>query len=118
MAYADYSYYTDTYQGRAVPSSIFDSVAERASEVLDALTFGRIDTPTEAIKKACCAISERVFCVERRGGSDVAEERTGSHSIAYINKSMRSEMMEYRKIANIYMGNTGLLYRGACLDDN
>ena len=42
MAYADYTYYKTIYKGTAVPESRFDAAAERASELLDEITFGRI----------------------------------------------------------------------------
>lgn len=112
MAYADYSYYKDTYKGRAVPLSLFDSVAERASEVLDALTFGRIETPTEAVKRACCAVCESVYRLESRGGADVQSEQVGSHRVTYQEAGAGRYGEEHRNAALPYLGSTGLLYRG------
>lgn len=118
MAYVDYDFYTNTYKGHAVPPSIFDATAERASEVLDALAFDRIDAVTDAVKKACCAVCESVYRLEARGGADVQSEQVGSHRITYRDTGAGWYGEEHRKVAGLYLYNTGLLFRGFYDDEH
>ena len=41
MAYADFTYYTNTYFGTAIAASDFPRMALRASAVIDRITFQR-----------------------------------------------------------------------------
>lgn len=110
MAYVDYVYYTDIYNGASVPESAFDAAAVRASEILDSLTFGRITAPLadeEDVKRACCAIAEQVYVDEQRGGN-VQSESVGSYSVTYREASAN----QYTALAARYLANTGLMYRG------
>lgn len=112
MAYADYEYYTNTYKGSAVPASVFEAVSERASEILDAITFGRISEATEPVKKACCAVCDSVHRLEARGGSDVQSEQVGSHRVTYREAGAGWYGEDHRRAALPYLAGTGLLYRG------
>lgn len=112
MAYVDYVYYTDIYKGASVPESAFDAAAERASEILDSLTFGRITgdwIDSNNIKKACCAIAERQHTADQRGGANIQSESVGSYSVTYADNSANTENMA---VAARYLAATGLLYRG------
>lgn len=113
MAYADYAYYTNIYKGASVPESAFDAVAERASEILDSLTFGRITDDwidDDGVKKACCAIAERQYTADQRGGADVRSESVGSYSVTYADGGGTNA--KNAAIAARYLAGTGLLYRG------
>lgn len=123
MAYVDYDYYTGTYLGTSIPQSGFDAAAERASDILDDLTFDRIVRDgyqaDEKIKKACCALAEQWYQIDQRGGMDIASESVGSHSITYRGTETGGGVYaEYLAIAARYLGPTGLLFRGIYNDDN
>lgn len=112
MAYADYAYYTNIYKGASVPESVFDTAAERASEILDSLTFGRITgdwIDDDSVKKACCAIAERQYTADQRG-ADVKSESVGSYSVTYADGGGTNA--KNVAIATRYLAGTGLLYRG------
>ena len=117
MAYADYNFYATEYKGRVVPESVFDSVSERASEVLDAITFDRISEVSDLVKKACCAICDSVYNLELRGGAAIESEQVGSHRITYRGAGAGWYGAEHHGAAATYLSGTGLLYRGCYLDE-
>lgn len=112
MAYADYQYYTDTYKGNTIPQSVFDQKAQRASEYLHYITYGRakdnMTTYEEEIKMACCAIAEDYY---QNGDNEdhIISESVGGHSVSYDRAvSSKSKMRK----AKMYLFDTGLLYAG------
>ena len=71
MAYADYEFYTTSYFGSVVPETDFPRLAERASDFIDTMTFGRLvdGLPTnersqKRIKKAVCSLAELMYQIE------------------------------------------------------
>ena len=110
MPYADYDYYLTTYKGN-LPEEEFNCLSRQASAYLDRVTFGRITdewTAKEAVKDACCAVSEKLHQEE----SPVLTSQTvGSWSQTYATDQSTRETRLYR-IAELYLGNTGLMYRG------
>lgn len=61
MVYADYDFYTDVYNGKAIPAGDWPALAMRASAYIDALTFGRLAAGAEiddAARLAVCAVAE------------------------------------------------------------
>ena len=120
MAYADYTYYKTIYKGTAVPESRFDAAAERASELLDEITCGRITdgwTEYDGVKRACCALAERQYSLAQRGGADIRSESVGSRSVTYAEQS-GTGTGEAAALAARYLGKTGLLYRGVYRNDD
>lgn len=118
MAAPDYTYYTGTFHGVAIASADFVRLAMRASEIIDALTFGRCeavltagtDTATIAkISMAVCAVAEIVQALEQSGGA-VSAEHVGNYSVNYL--SQLSDDARCRKAAKRYLWNTGLMYAG------
>jgi hypothetical protein len=118
MVYADYTFYTSTYLGTAIAEPEFPRLALRASERIDALTFGRaagvVDEAADAdaierIKKAACAVAEEIQKLEASGGA-VQSERVGSVSVTYV--SQATDEARYLAVAKFYLGPTGLMYRG------
>jgi len=70
MAYADSTYYKGTYAGTAVPDASLSVALERASELIDTATFGRIqDVGLSSlttfqqgnVQKACCVLADDVY---------------------------------------------------------
>lgn len=71
MAYADYDFYTESYYGNVVPKADFDSLAARASDFIDTLTFDNLVDGLPAdkrsqkrIKKAVCSLAELMYQIE------------------------------------------------------
>lgn len=119
MAYADYSFYTGTYKGTAIAQAAFDRLAARASAEMDMLTANRAapiieaatDTATIAfIKMATCAIAEEIQSVE--AAPEVTSETVGRHSVTYLKGSYRPPRVRYADAARVYLGLTGLMFRG------
>jgi len=113
MAYATQQDYIDWLQGRLgiIPLTEFPFWASRASEEIDAITFGRAksveDTEVlELVIKATCEYAEHLFVTfEQRG---VVSVSVTGHSITY-DKSGRDKQSILRRL----LGETGLLYKGA-----
>ena len=70
MAYADYKFYTESFDN-VVPEADFSRLAERASEFVDTMTFDRLvdGLPTnersqKRIKKAVCSLAEILYQIE------------------------------------------------------
>ena len=114
----DYAFYTGTFHGNAITQPDFLRLATRAGEVIDQLTFSRIeavltadtDTATiDLIKMASCAVAEEIQKLEQSGGP-VSAESVGNYSVSYL--SRLSEDARYLKAARRYLWNTGLMYAG------
>jgi hypothetical protein len=117
-AYADYTYYTTTYLGVSIASADFARLALRASAVIDSITFQRAATDTDntdAISMACCAVAEEIQRVEADGNADgIQSETIGQNSVTYAASSIkqRTATEKYSYAASVYLGETGLLFRG------
>lgn len=115
MIYADYDFYKEQFCGRTIPQDDFRYFAARASEHIDAATFGRLenDIPeehAEKIQSCCCALAETEYRFDQR--SDISSEKNGSYSVTYSAKSSDSHSVDMNRIIARYLGSTGLLYRG------
>ena len=138
MAYADYTYYTDTYLGTAVKESDFPRLALRASSYLDYYTMGKAakNAGLDALKMACCALAEQIQTIEAAqalaqravsaspesgGAGELQSQSVGSWSKTYRSggdsaqqalSSAQAAQASLTAIAQQYLGTTGLLYRG------
>ena len=135
MAYADFPYYKDFYLGVMIRDpTAFGRAAERASEYLDMVTFGRLvdgvpEDLTDRVKKCCCALAEAVYTYQAYGAGDAASgsgmktsESIGAYSVSFASPTesisvlldgSTSGLQDYLKSICIrYLGATGLLYRG------
>ena len=118
MAYADFDYYINIYNGGKVSEDKFDYLAERASDFIDKITFNRLkngDYPEfqDKIKKCCCALAEIVGDYEKsRNNSEIASETIGSYSVSYKNISAENYQSSMQNTAKQYLIHTGLMYRG------
>lgn len=116
--YATYTYYTTTYLGASIASADFARLALRASAVIDQLTFNRAATDTthtDALSMACCAIAEEIQRTEADGNADgIKSETIGQNSVTYTDTSIktRTATEKYTYAAAIYLGSTGLMFRG------
>ena len=127
--YATYTKYTTDYLGTAIVSADFPRLALRASATIDQLTYNRVasvvtdgtDTDTIAlIVMATCAVAEELQNEDIDGGSDgIQSESVGSTSVTYnahSNKQLSNEAKQ-SKAAKLYLGLTGLMYRGFNADE-
>ena len=123
MAYADFSFYKDTFKGLVITDeTIFESVSERASDYINAVTFGRINKNilsdiaiSDKIKRCCCALAEINFQFQSYSqGKKIQSESNGKYSVSYavpsINESNAGLLFKRECIK--YLGDTGLMYRG------
>ncbi len=108
MAYADYTFYSDTYHGDVLTEKNADKWLDRASDELDALTFGRLTSAFPAVeahavkvKKAACAIAEaRCFIDEQRRAASVQKAEDGSYRGAVSSISSGKESISFAAIGN------------------
>lgn len=134
MAYADFTYYQQSYIGTEITDeSTFCQVAERASDYLDAVTFGRLETgiPLELetkVRRCCCALAEAYAAfggnagAAQGGAGSIKSESVGAYSVTYASSSERLSLLTgsdaagldsyLKQICGQYLGRTGLLYRG------
>lgn len=116
MAYASYDYYTQDFFGQAITSTDeFNLLAERASEYIDYVTFGRAAnyvSTNDALKKACCAVAE-AYQLNEQGGGVVAETvgKITRNYAAGVSTAPTEEQRLYRAVSR-YLSRTGLLYLG------
>lgn len=115
MIFSDYTYYKEKFCGKLIPQDDFLYFAARASEYINWQTFGRLEAgvPEEydtKVKNCCCALAESEYKFEQNG--DISSEKNGNYSVTYAKKSDSSHNAEKSRIIAVYLGNTGLLYRG------
>lgn len=116
MIYADFSYYKDTYCGEMAEGD-FKRLSRSASAYLDSITFDRIPSVTdekimEKVREACCAVADAILLNEN---GVVSQESNDGISVIYTRDASNTLTDEERlyQAAVLYLGSTGLLYRGA-----
>lgn len=116
MVYADYAYYTGEYGG-AMPEADFKRLSRQASAYLGSVTFERIKSTLpksvmDKVKDACCAVADAYLLNEQGGG--IASETNDGVSVTYVAGvgNSKTDGQRLREAAGLYLGNTGLLYRG------
>ena len=137
MTYADYSYYTEQFMGRAISEEDFPRLALRASQYLDTYTQGRAaeNAEADALKMACCALAEKQQVIEaaqelaqsslktgehtesgelesEKIGSWARKFRSGGESATAAQEAAERARRELTEIARLHLTGTGLLYRG------
>lgn len=115
MPYANFEYYTKTFGGTMAEDD-FKRLSRQASAYLDFVCFDRIKSVTDEetmakVKEACCALADTYLLNEQGGG--IASETNDGISVTYVNgKTAISEEQRLYQAAQIYLGHTGLMYRG------
>lgn len=134
MAYADFGYYQDFFVGRIIKDlETFRTLAERASEYIDMVTFSRLADENvlsrnkQPVRKCTCAIAEAYYlydtvftnALDGSGTGAKTSESIGQYSVSWANPLDSLESLtggnfpQYlRKICIKYLGCTGLMYRG------
>jgi len=120
MAYADYTYYINTFLGVAIAETDFPRLALQASAVIDRITFLRAAAETDvdninAIKMAMCAVAEELQTQQANNSADgVASESQGQYSVSYAANSNRtkSNIGKQTDVAKLWLEGTGLMFAG------
>lgn len=129
MNYIDKYYYDNTYCGEEIKEEDFEKYANRASDIVKYITFGRADKimesqteekKCEAIKKATAAQTE-VFALAGneaytgQHSSRISREELGNAAISYdIQKKNVAEIfgVPISGISMCVLSDAGLLYKG------
>lgn len=113
--YADYTYYSGTYKGK-MSEEDFNRLSRQASAYIDQVTFGRAggshpETVQSKIKDACCAVAD--VMLKKEQGGEIASQSVGSWSKSFASSGKTMDQQQYDAAA-LYLGMTGLMYRGVC----
>lgn len=120
MAYADYTFYTESYYGDLLTSENANKWLEAASDELDTLTFGRltfafpeIAAHVSKVKKAVCAIAETLYSIDlQRKATAATKTEDGTIRGAIASVSSGRESISYST------GNTsGSVYAAAAANE-
>ena len=87
MAYTDFTFYGSGYFGDTLTEETAPKWLERASDELDAITFGRltfafptVEVHAVKVKKAVCAIAEALYWIDvQRRASSAQKAEDGSY---------------------------------------
>lgn len=104
-AYADYTYYTDTYKGNSITEYDFDRLILRASTYLDQITDGQAAgyASADAVKMAACAVAEAWQTNEQ--GGEIASQSVGSWSRSYAQAKPKSNDRRLLDAAMLYLSD-------------
>jgi len=124
-AFADYTYYLDTYGGAIIPSEAFEKAMRDASREVNRYTLERAEAVLaansdlsliEKIKFAACAVAEVIYQYGNQimGRRDIASESVGDHSVSYLSTDQlrANEVHAITETINGYLGLTGLMFLG------
>ena len=122
MQFVDFEYYKNKFKG-SLQEDEFNQLAREASAIVNRLTMRRINAdalqgqPYEKDVKDCtCAVAEKIEEMQRKEeAAKIASETIGPHSVTFRNEAKMTEaekQIEYKRLVEIYLFGTGLLYRG------
>lgn len=118
--YADYDFYKTQYYG-ALTEAEFLSASVEAEAYVNMITFGRVkdlETVPDEVKFAVCAVADEIQRGRKtRTTGNIKSESNDGESITFGDAMSDEECQAnmHRK-AEMYLGNTGLLYRGFCCE--
>ncbi len=128
--YVNYGYYESKYLlGRepTVPEDDFMFWEKQTERVLNQYTFGRLTADTELltdeVKDCACELAELLYQADKsaqqaavQGGvlqSYSNDGESGTFDLSHSTFTEEGKAKKIREIIHRYLGNTGLLYRGA-----
>ena len=118
MGYVDYSYYTDTYKGSAIPETAFGNLILKAEGLVNTYTFNRISEIMpymDKVKMCCCELAELISSHETElGKGSITSEKVGGYSVTYADteKIKAAFNTDTKSIMFKWLAMTDLLYRG------
>lgn len=103
MVYADFTFYQDGYFGDVLTEDNAARWLSRASDELDALTFGRLasafptdETHAEKVKKAVCAVADALCNVDaQRRAASAQKDADGQYHGAVASLTSGKESISY-----------------------
>ena len=87
MPYINYSYYTETFGGTAIPESEFNRLAQMASDIIDDVVYIPIETVTDNVMRATAYELELVYAqggtnaITGFSASQIGYESLGDYSL-------------------------------------
>lgn len=124
MAFIDHGYYMGEYKGSPISEEEFEQFAERACDIIEALTAGKASGAVKkengkatAAKKAACAQTEMLYSLggkEYLGamGTEISREEIGNASVSYRHKSGLSYLgIPISGLAMMFLTDAGLIQR-------
>ncbi len=115
MPEVTYEYYFSSCTGGSdlrIPPESFDGIIRRASDFLASLCIEPPDEPlTDVYRRAVCRIAEELSDASARRG--IHSENTDGYSVTYSDADENALNRRLMRIAAQYLGNSGILYRGA-----
>lgn len=119
--YTDFAFYQERYFGDVLTEDNAAQWLSRASDELDALTFGRLASafPTdeahaEKVKKAVCAIADALFSVDvQRRAASAQKDADGQYRGAVASITSGKESISYA-----VNGNTATVYANAAANSD
>jgi hypothetical protein len=118
MAFANFQFYTETFKGTAIENETdFNTFATLGAEYISAsIRQGGEWQSDVQVKKCNCRIAEILFFKGRQDrGLSKQSESVGSYSVSYGREVKNAEAVngEIYTALVLYLGRTGLLYRGS-----
>ena len=114
MLTAGYEFYKSTYHGDRIAAAEWPALSRDAAACLEDLTLGRTagDLAPELLERcrmALCAVAEELR--QEQQGGEVASATNDGYAETYVTGG-RSPAGRRRDAAWLWLGNTGLMYRG------
>lgn len=104
----EYSFYTDVYCGK-MSEGEFKRYSAAATAFVGQVTFNR-ELPEDAGGRAICAVADVMKRGEERAG--ISREENDGIAVTYAGTSSAEVVAECYRAVALYLGGTGLLYRG------
>lgn len=132
-AYADYTYYTDTFGGSLIPEVDFNRSVMTAGLYIDQFTYGNITDGNKGdikgLQDCACDMAESVYkmlysSAAASGGGEKKSETIDGYSVSYVTSQKDGEDIRTAlsrnlyAIATLYLSGSGLLFAGVndCCD--
>lgn len=119
MAFADFSYYTNSWAGTLIPASEFNQYSAKAERLVKFVTNHRITEVTDEVKNAVCAAAEASYEIRSSVANipqGIKSENTDGYSVTY--KDYDADELKYKEQNAMLtairqeLSGTGLLYQG------
>lgn len=118
--YTDNEFYVGTFlagKEAVVSAAFFDCYARSATMMIKQFTGTNIDETInipEEVQMCCCEIAEAIRKDEKEDHGGKTSEKVIDTSVSYVSPEIKQREFEtkIRKIINMWLADTGLLYRG------
>ncbi len=105
----NYGFYKSAYGGALIPPELFNRFLFKAQTYLQNITMGR-NIPEDYALKSSYALCEMADCYfKNENNASVKSESIDGYSVSYSDVSIAKSLYD---IADLYLGESGLLYKG------